>query len=81
MGHSVTVKELQKLLLDLPDDALVVMSRDAEGNGHSPLANVWDGFYKADTTWFGSAYDQRDISECGLDVSMMVKAVVFSPTC
>lgn len=77
----MTVGELRKRLDEMPDHVLVVMSKDAEGNGHSPLANVWDGFYEADTTYFGCVYDVRDVRECSLDVSKMVAAVVLSPTC
>lgn len=31
----------------------VIMQKDAEGNGYSPLSNVDLGRYLADTTWFG----------------------------
>ncbi|QRY51794.1 hypothetical protein [Mycolicibacterium septicum] len=34
-------------------DALVVQSRDAEGNGFSPLADIEVGKYQAETTWSG----------------------------
>lgn len=34
----MTVAELIDQLSALPADALVVLSRDAEGNGYSPLA-------------------------------------------
>lgn len=74
----MTVEELRRALQAFPDDALVVLAKDAEGNGYSPLANTWQGFYEADSTWFGSAYDDRDIRECELDV---VVAVVLTPTC
>ena len=50
------VKELKEIIKDLPDDMLVVVSKDAEGNSITPLAeadadnnrylqydNSWDG--------------------------------------
>lgn len=38
----MTVGELKKALEKVPDDRLVVCSRDAEGNGYSPLYEVDD---------------------------------------
>lgn len=49
------VKELKTLLADLPDDMTVVMSKDGEGNGYSPLSQV-DGdnqVYIPDSTYSG----------------------------
>ncbi len=76
----MTVEDLRRMLLQYPDDALVVVASDSEGNGYSPLANSWRGFYAAATTWSGDAYDERDIEECDLDQSRMVVAVVLTPT-
>lgn len=53
---SMTVKELRDLLQDLPDDMLVVMASDAEGNGHSPLADAAVAMYVANSTWSGDVY-------------------------
>ena len=36
----MTVKELRKLLKNLDGDRLVVVSRDPEGNGYSPLFQI-----------------------------------------
>jgi len=54
----VKVKELIKLLNDLPPEALVVLSKDAEGNGYSPLATDGLGLYQyvANCTWAGEIY-------------------------
>jgi len=38
----MTVGELKKALEDIPDDRLVFCSRDAEGNGFSPLDEADD---------------------------------------
>jgi hypothetical protein len=49
----VRVKELIELLSKENPERIVIMSRDAEGNGYSPLSSLWAGAYKADTTWCG----------------------------
>jgi hypothetical protein len=41
----MTVKELREALAELPDDLLVVVSRDAEGNGYSPASGISPGEY------------------------------------
>lgn len=46
----MNIRELRKAIADLPDAMLVVMQRDADGNGYSPLACI-DGdnnAYRAD---------------------------------
>ena len=50
----MTVQELIAELKKLPPESQVIMQKDAEGNGYSPLAAV-DGnaIYQADTTWHG----------------------------
>ena len=40
-----TVSKLKADLEGLPDDALVILSRDSEGNRHSPLCGV-DSHYR-----------------------------------
>jgi hypothetical protein len=35
------VSELKKLLERFDDDDLLILARDAEGNGYSPLGSVW----------------------------------------
>lgn len=50
------VGALRALLEPLADNLLVVLSRDGEGNGYSPLADHSDPndtLYHADTTWMG----------------------------
>ena len=51
----MTVKELRDALATMPDDLLVILQRDGEGNGYSPIAGA-DGdnnAYVADTTYSG----------------------------
>jgi hypothetical protein len=40
----------------LPDDTPVVLAKDAEGNGFSPLVEAEHAMYRAETTWSGERY-------------------------
>jgi hypothetical protein len=54
----MTIKDLKEAIQDLPDDMLVILQKDAEGNGYSPLAGAdSDAVYIADSTWSGDVYD------------------------
>lgn len=44
----------------LPDETPVVMSKDGEGNGYSPLAELSPGMYLAETTWSGEHYPTEE---------------------
>lgn len=74
----MTVKELRDLLKDVDGDVLVIMSKDGEGNGYSPLAdtNLGQYLYEADTTWSG---DLIDVDEADADTEA-VPCVVLWPT-
>jgi hypothetical protein len=85
--RKMTVKELIKLLKKEDPSALVIMSKDGEGNSYSPLSSFWSGGYLADTTWSGEAglleltevdevegYTEEDVLEEGA-----VKAIIFCP--
>ena len=53
----MTVKDLLEALKDMPPDAEVILQKDGEGNGYSPLSDVdGDAVYVAETTWMGSVY-------------------------
>lgn len=61
-----TVADLIEGLRQLPQDAMVVMSRDAEGNGFSPIAvesggavDFSTGRYEAESTWSGEFHADR----------------------
>lgn len=41
---------------DLPGDTPVVLQKDAEGNGFSPLAGADESMYLADTDYSGEVY-------------------------
>lgn len=53
----MTVAELIEELKKLPPESEVILQKDAEGNGYSPLHAV-DGnaIYEPDTTWSGTVY-------------------------
>jgi len=51
--------ELAKLLLENPDVELI-MQKDAEGNGYSPLRGIeFDVVYVPDSTWDGTVYSKE----------------------
>ena len=51
----MTVKELKELLKNVDDNRLVVLAKDEEGNGFSPLADINDNSnYEAEGSWWGS---------------------------
>lgn len=51
---ALTVGELRERLADLPADMPVILEKDAEGNGYSPLSNVVKGWrYHPDSTYSG----------------------------
>jgi hypothetical protein len=63
---AITVKQLRERLALCPDDAIVVLSKDAEGNDFSPLPfddGLAIGRYVADSTWSGEfrADDEAEV--------------------
>lgn len=53
----MTVAELIEELKKLPPESQVILQRDAEGNGYSPLYCVdGDAIYVPDTTWSGAVF-------------------------
>lgn len=47
------VKELIELLQNMPQDALVIQSKDSEGNVYKPVDDISLGRYRAETYWYG----------------------------
>lgn len=83
----MSVKELIEMLNGFEQEAEVIMQKDGEGNEHSPLAGLWFGRYRADSTWSSEVglaglddelrergYTEEDVMEDG------VAAVILSPT-
>ncbi len=53
----MTAHELAKLLLEGPD-IQVILQKDAEGNGYSPLSDIdSNAVYIAESTWAGEVMD------------------------
>lgn len=52
----MTVDELIEILKGMPGSHKVVMSKDGEGNGFSPLAVAEESMYEAETTYGGEIY-------------------------
>lgn len=52
--HYVTVAALRAALNGLPDNAVVILAEDAEGNGFSPLSlPIGYAWYRPESTWAG----------------------------
>lgn len=53
----MNIKELKDAIKDLPDDMEVILQKEAEGNGYSPLYDV-DPYcvYIPESTWSGYVY-------------------------
>ncbi len=80
--HSAnTVAELIYYLKKLDQDALVILSSDAEGNSYSPLVlEHGEGYYKPDSTWSGEWVDEEDLQEYDEeDKKKIYKAVFLFP--
>lgn len=81
-----TVGDLMDWLEGQPRDRIVVMSSDAEGNSYSPLADVEECMYLADSTWSGETFMTPE-QRAGLDDPSYydeapddaVRAVVLGP--
>jgi hypothetical protein len=50
----INVKEFKERLKDVPDDYIVVMSSDAEGNNYSPLYELDKVMYVPENSYMGT---------------------------
>lgn len=54
---AMTVGDLKKFIQDLPDDMQVILQKDSEGNGYSPLDDMdADSIYEWRTPWSGDVW-------------------------
>lgn len=59
--YATNVGELRAELAGVPDDTPVILSKDGEGNGYSPLSSVSkDYVYEPESTWSGEVHDTTD---------------------
>lgn len=56
----MTVAELVAELQAMPQDHIVVMSSDGEGNDYSPLDDTEQGYYMPRSSWSGSMAHEAD---------------------
>ncbi len=65
----MNIKNLKEIIADLPDDMEIIMQRDSEGNGFSPLAGADpDNIYIPESTWSGEVYDlEWSAGDCCLE--------------
>ncbi len=73
----MTKADLLKAIVDVPDDTLIVMSRDSEGNDYSPLAQIDEALYRAENTYSGELYDEDQGEE---EKKKCVPCIVLWPT-
>ena len=85
---AMTVKDLIEALQSMPPDAQVILQKDGEGNGYSPLADVdGEAVYVPDTTWMGDVYSTSwTASDAAMaqdewdDILKQPRCVVLAPT-
>lgn len=83
----MTLAELRAALaaLNLPDDTPVILARDAEGNGYSPVAQADDAMYEAESTYSGQLYASPEMRAAEPDEwdeapDSAVRAIFLWPT-
>lgn len=78
----MNVKELIELLQELPEDSVVVLSKDGEGNSYSPWSGYSTGVYWPESTWEGSfiTSDDGEYYDDALEEPSVVPCVVLWPT-
>lgn len=72
---ATTVGALKEALAGVPDDTPVILEKDAEGNGYSPLSGVYtDCVYEAESNWSGEVHstDDEDYEPDERDVRVVV---------
>lgn len=79
---------IDELYNNLPPDTEIILQKDAEGNGHSPLSSInSNAIYIPTSTWSGNVYNTKlTAKENGLNpdqgleiISRYPKAIILSP--
>lgn len=65
----MNVGELKEILKDLDDDMELIVQKDSEGNGYSPLSGADpESVYVPCSAWSGDVYDlEWDAEDCGME--------------
>ncbi len=61
----MTVGELLIELTRIDPEVLVVLQKDAEGNGYSPLSGIDVAHYEAECSWSGEVTDEPTDTSVG----------------
>ena len=77
--YMTTVKELIEILSSLPGDSVVVLQKDSEGNGYSPLAGAEAAKYIPENTYSGEVPCQEDVDDGEYEGQDMMDCVVIHP--
>lgn len=81
----MTVQELIKELQEQDPNRIVILQRDGEGNGFSPLSCAWAGIYRAETPWHGEigletlTESDKENGFSELDLIVGVPALILRP--
>lgn len=83
----MNVKQLKEAIQNLPDEMEVILQKDSEGNGYSPLSDAdSDCVYFADSTYSGEVYSTKHTAdECCMsadeyaEMLAQPRALVLSP--
>lgn len=74
----MNVRELKFLIEDLPDDMEIILQKDAEGNGYSPLSELNNEMiYIPDNTWSGEVLSVKEL----LEDTKEFQGVLVKPRC
>ncbi len=79
----MNVKELREAIANLPDEMEVILQKDAEGNGYSPLEGAdMDCIYIPDSTWSGEVYDTAwSAHDAGMNIDDWQETKDGNPRC
>lgn len=76
------VKELLEALAGADPEAEVILQKDAEGNGYSPLEGADDeAVYVATTTWYGAVYSMGWTAQDACKTDEEWAAICAMPRC
>ena len=76
------VKDLIRELQLMDPEMELIVQKDAEGNGYSPLAGADpNGIYIAETTWYGEVYDATWTAEDADMDEDLWEAMLKKPRC